>query len=77
MKKSILFFAFTGLVLSINAQDTIASGNCGIYGNNLTWILTSDSTLTISGNGDMRDYASGFSGYNTQIKTVVIDSGVS
>ena len=31
----------------------LASGTCGT---NLTWILTSDGTLTISGEGEMEDY---------------------
>ena len=50
MKNLILFFVFTGLLLTTKAQDTVASGACG---ENLTWILTSDSTLTISGSGAM------------------------
>jgi len=46
--------AFTGLSQTANAQDTIASGVCGA---NLTWVLTEDSTLTISGSGAMYDYS--------------------
>ena len=33
-----------------------ASGTCGAQGDNLTWTLTPDGTLTISGKGDMEDY---------------------
>ena len=39
-----------------NAEETIvASGTCG---DNLTWVLTEDGTLTISGTGNMYDYNS-------------------
>lgn len=33
--------------------DSLATGICG---NNLTWVLTEDGTLTISGTGDMANY---------------------
>lgn len=40
------------------AEEIIAQGNCGAAGNevNVTWELTSDGVLTISGIGDMEDY---------------------
>ena len=53
MNKFILFFVFTCVILTTNAQDTIASGTCG---ENLTWALTKDSVLTINGSGKMDDY---------------------
>jgi len=57
MKKVANFLAalaFVGLSGSANAQITVIdSGTCGA---DLAWKLTSDSTLTISGNGDMTDY---------------------
>ena len=80
MNRIILFFAFIGLSLSTIAQDTIASGICGADGDNLTWVLTTDGVLTISGDGAMADhsidYEFEYSAYIDQIKTVVIDSGV-
>ena len=49
--------ALGGLSLGARAQvTTVDSGYCGANGNNLEWKLTSDSTLTISGSGDMADY---------------------
>lgn len=39
--------------LNVNAASVEASGTCG---DNLTWELTSDGTLTISGTGEMTDY---------------------
>ena len=49
IKISLLGIAFLGLSLSAKAQVTVVdSGYCGA---NLTWALTSDSILTIRGNG--------------------------
>mgnify|MGYP004647444621 CR=1 FL=1 len=47
-------------VLDLFAEDgnVIASGTCGAQGENLTWVLTEDGTLTISGSGKMQDYRS-------------------
>ena len=52
-----VFFCCLG---GLHAQvvTTLASGKCGAEGDstNLTWTLTSDSILTISGSGTMADY---------------------
>lgn len=37
-------------------KQLLASGTCGAQGGNLTWTLTSDGVLTISGVGAMADY---------------------
>jgi len=65
------------------AQTVVSSGICGASGSSLTWVLMSDSTLTISGNGAMKDYDMScfsnppwYSSYRYRIKTVVIDNGV-
>lgn len=54
-----------------------ASGTCG---NNLTWTLDSDGTLTISGTGDMRDYKGyadqSWTDYRYSIRKVIIEHGV-
>ena len=41
--------------LDLFAEDgnVVASGTCGAQGENLTWVLTADGTLTISGTGEM------------------------
>ena len=58
----------------------IDSGYCGMQDNNLTWILTNDSTLVISGNGEMADYYNKTTpwnySYRTKIKTVVIGDSI-
>ena len=70
------------------ADDVIASGNCGYdyYGNggkNLTWTLTSDGTLTISGKGEMGDFGSYYwegdepwAKYSDEIKKIIVEEGV-
>ena len=59
-------------------EDVIGSGNCGANGANVTWKLTSDGTLTISGTGKMADYNYSAPWYDTrsQVKTVIIEHGV-
>lgn len=50
----LLFAMFiTLLPTTALAAETVESGQCG---DNLTWTLTSDGVLTISGTGDMWDY---------------------
>ena len=61
----------------------VGSGTCGAQGDNLTWTLSSDGELVISGTGAMANYDSflGFSpppwsGYGPQILNVTIGQGV-
>ncbi len=43
-----------GAWIEVHAEETIVdSGTCG---ENLTWVLTEDGTLTISGEGEMEDW---------------------
>ena len=60
---------------AISASAEASSGTCG---ENLTWTLDDEGTLTISGTGDMYDYDNGGSPFyeNTDIKKIVIESGV-
>lgn len=62
--------------------DGESSGTCG---DNLTWTLSADGTLTISGNGPMKDYDSEGHGHRydrpweklcDKIKAVVLENGV-
>ena len=67
-----------------NAATIIDSGDCGYFGNNLTWSLDNSGTLRISGNGEMQNSNTGgrYSGplpwldYSNEIYNVVIDYGV-
>lgn len=54
----------------------LASGTCGAQGDNLTWTLTADGVLTISGKGDMKDGNASWSNCREAIKTVVLSKGV-
>ncbi len=71
-----LSFSFTLLAIPSAAVDT-----SGICGENLTWLFSEDTgTLTISGTGNMQDFAYGTSPWtelNDAILTVVIGDGVS
>ena len=68
--------------LDLFAEDgnVIASGTCGAQGDNLTWVLTEDGTLTISGSGKMKDYSTSsvapWYTKRTKILSVVVEDGV-
>ena len=58
------------------SEDAIASGTCG---ENLTWTLTEDGTLTISGEGEMECYkwnSPPWYDYAEQLAAIVIQNGV-
>ena len=61
-------------------ENVIASGTCGAQGNNLTWVLTDDGTLTISGSGYMKNYSTSsvapWYTKRTKILSVVVEDGV-
>ena len=58
-----------------NAEDT---DDIGKLGDNVTWTLDSDGTLTISGKGAISDYTDGDTPFanNEQIKKVIIEEGI-
>ena len=72
----------------VNAA-VVASGECGKNGNNLTWTLDDEGTLTITGTGEMADWefndVGGYTAVNCSpwkndvdnIKRIVLDKGVS
>ena len=69
------------LALAQEADETvIASGTCGAQGDNLTWVLTDNGVLTISGSGKMASYTdtsvSPWYSHRTKITSVVIEDGV-
>lgn len=85
-KKRVSFILVLCIIISMVpvtawAASEVTSGTCG---KNVTWVLTDDGTLTISGQGAMTDYESASSApwnvfwvdYRDQIITVVIDDGV-
>jgi len=44
---------------TVNWRDLVTYGSCGAQGDNLSWKLFDDGTLTISGEGEMADFNSG------------------
>ena len=60
-----------GLVGRAEAADIVASGKCG---DDLTWTLDNEGTLTISGSGEMSNPS--WSSAKDPIKAVVIENGV-
>ncbi|MBQ7530482.1 MAG: leucine-rich repeat protein, partial [Paludibacteraceae bacterium] len=58
----------------------VVQGTCGAQGDNLTWSLSCDSVLTISGSGAMADYSGSsdvpWHDYAAQITSIVLDNGV-
>lgn len=64
---------------AVSAAEAVASGICGAK---LSWTLTADGTLTISGTGDMYDYIGPGTGdapwcnYDDRITAVVLQEGV-
>ena len=66
------------LPFGASAADIVASDECGADGDNVIWTLDSDGVLTISGEGEMKNYYDfdSSSPENDKIKAVVIESGV-
>ena len=79
-KLLILTFTLTLLLCTIftlnTSAATVASGDCGAYGNNLTWVLDDTGTLTISGTGEMDNYPLSWYELNEDIDTVIITDNV-
>ena len=71
-----------GLVETAWAATVVGSGSCGKNGDNVTWKLTSEGTLTISGTGDMADFdywngnGAPWLRVRLQAKKVIIQDGV-
>lgn len=76
MKKIISLFLTICMIISICAfmPLTVSAATSGTCGDNLTWTLDDEGTLTISGKGEMRFCNWGDSSY--YIKTVIIEDGV-
>jgi len=72
-----LLAVYTPAIAQAEETTTVVSGSCG---DNLTWNLTEDGTLTISGTGDMTTFrwSSNVPWYNyrADINTAVVEDGV-
>jgi len=85
IKMFIVLLALIGVSKNVNSQTIVDQGICG-SGNLwwVTWILTSDSVLTIYGDGVMYDFdifnpyslPPWYSGYRSDIKEVIIGDSI-
>jgi len=64
----------------IEQEEPLARGTCGAYSDNLTWVVTKNGELIISGSGLMNSYSSEnevpWYSYRSSIKNIIIGSGV-
>jgi len=84
--RKVLLSLFLASLCTMSAFSTIIkSGNCGVSGDNLTWSLSDDYVLTISGSGDMAKYGLTSQDYGEwltnapwglKVKKVLIGEGV-
>lgn len=65
-------------VLRFNESVTVSAGTSGQCGENVTWILDNNGTMTISGLGKMTDFRCDGSpwNYSDKIKKVIVNEGV-
>lgn len=64
---------------TIVEQDIIASGDCGVDGDNVKWTLTADGLMSVYGSGDMAcftEFSVPWMEYRDQITAVAIGNGV-
>lgn len=79
----IIILCFAAMYISMDKSyaETVASGDCGANGDNVTWVIDSEGTLTISGIGAIKNYgdvgeAPWTMNYSPNIKSIVVDEGV-
>ena len=87
MKKRLLSILLAAVMvltmLPLGLVDTAWAASSGTCGDKLTWSLSDDGTLTISGTGKMKDYGDNYGMSvapwyvgSSQVKTVIIEDGV-
>ena len=85
MKKKFLAVLLLAVLLAMSMAQaawaaTVASGECGAEGDNVTWVLDDAGTLTISGTGEMADFGyvehSPWYERRKDIEKVIIENGI-
>lgn len=72
----------TVTMVAVEEEDIIASGTCGMDGDNVTWTLDDSYALTVTGTGEMADYSytadnlAPWSRYREQITSITIGEGI-
>lgn len=67
------------IVLSVSAEDIIKNESSGVNGDNITYTLSTDGVLTISGKGEMANYfatASPWDNEKSKITSVIIEGEI-
>ena len=72
MKKRFFAVLLLAVLLAMSMAQaawaaTVASGECGAEGDNVTWVLDDAGTLTISGTGEMKDYSTETGDFNVNL----------
>lgn len=78
-KKLLLTLMMVAISIIVFGTISVSAATTGTYGDNLTWTLDNNGTLTISGSGDMPNYYySSVPWYSnhTNIKKVVLDKKI-
>ena len=80
MRKTKLLLTLLAFMMVGVMNAEIASGTCGKNGDNITWVLDDNGTLTLSGSGEMENYESFYEyapwHYNNPIIKVSISDGI-
>ena len=79
MKRILSLVLSLALVIGLLPTGALAEGNVvasGEVAEEVTWSLTSDGTLTISGNGAIPDGSRPWSSHGSAIKIVIIENGI-
>ena len=84
MKKIIIFLLVVTFVLTLSPAAVFADGTelSGACGDNLTWTLSEDGTLVISGTGNMWNYAFAENNqlalppWHDDVKNAIVEEGV-
>ncbi len=64
------------IIMPVTAATIVDSGTCGAEGDNLKWTLDSEGTLTISGNGRMKDNHTPWMKVKDKTFKIIIESEV-
>ena len=71
MKKKILSVIIVMSMLCAFLPVMVNAATNGTCGENLTWVLDSEGTLTISGEGEMESYSEGGAPWYSERKNII------
>lgn len=75
--KGLRLLAILGIIIAIIGAFSVSAEESGAINESISWTLSEDGTVTVSGNGEMGYmYDTPFSGYQGVIKKLVIGEGI-